>query len=521
MKSLHDSRQSLHGPRGRKVAPGASLGVFSLVRRLLFQTVSHPGTHLPATLDEDTVRTSTPPAAWLAIAVLALTCSAPALAQGASEQLGPRVTVASGSDPDVAIDSAGGLHVVYARAGATYYRQVDYPDSVGAEYYVGSGDDPQVAVDSLDRPHVVMGAVRYSRWNGSGFIPPITVANAWRKPRLAIDSQDRVHVTVSRIDSPRVILYVIDDDVVISGPDAVGDDNNGAIDFDGADVAQLTWRSYSVYHNTYTMGGGAGSSQSLHPSSDFSWIAVDRRDDSLHVVNTVRYGEGIHYRAKTAAGWGSTQTVALAEVSGVDDADNVGPTIGADVDGYKVVAFAGRARVPYYFVVGPDNVPGDTFPLDPENGSLSGGKFENPNVGAHPGRPGAFVAWGNGTAYVRSVGPVLPPGAEVLLTVEPAQLSWTRPSAQEAATFDVVRGDLGTLLATAGDFTPATDECLGDDVPETTLAYAVDPAADTGFWFAVRPVAADGTPGSYDAANAPGQAASRDAGIDAAAPACP
>jgi hypothetical protein len=45
-----------------------------------------------------------------------------------------------------------------------------------------------------------------------------------------------------------------------------------------------------------------------------------------------------------------------------------------------------------------------TAPLDPEEGSLSGGKFENPNVGSEPDRRGAFVAWGNGQVYLRGIG---------------------------------------------------------------------------------------------------------------------
>ena len=42
--------------------------------------------------------------------------------------------------------------------------------------------------------------------------------------------------------------------------------------------------------------------------------------------------------------------------------------------------------------------------LDPDLGSLSGGKYKNPNVGAHPDRAGACVAWGDVQVIVRCVG---------------------------------------------------------------------------------------------------------------------
>ncbi len=336
-------------------------------------------------------------------ALAALAALAPVLAQ----DLGPRVSMGPGNDPDVAVDSTGRLHLVYERGGSTYYRTLDYPETVGDEVLIGAGGDPQVALDSRDEPHVAMGALEYARWNGAGFTAPLHLMDAWRKPRLAIDSQDRVHVTVSRLDAPRVVLLVLANGVVIAGPDPVGDDNNGAVDVDGADTAQLTWRASSVYHNTYTVGGGAGGSTELHRSSDFSWIAVDLRDDSLHVVNTVAWGEGIHYRYRAGGAWSDRQTVALDEVTGVDDPDNVGPTIDVDRDGIKYVAFAGRGRVPYWFRVDTAGRPSGVFLLDPDGGSLSGGKYRNPNVGAHPGRAGAYVAWGSGTVYVRS----LPAGA--------------------------------------------------------------------------------------------------------------
>ena len=318
-------------------------------------------------------------------------------------ELGELVVVCDGEDPDVAVDTQGHLHVVYERDGDTWYREVVYPADLGTEIRVGDGDDPQVVVDGNGQPHVVMGALSYGRWNGTGFDTQQLI-EAWRKPRLAVDSQNRIHVTVSRDPSPRIILFVLEGGAVVTGPVEVGEDNNGAIDFDSQDLAHLTWRDSSVYYTTYSVEAGAGEVTQLHGSSDFSWIAVDTRDDTLHVVNTVRNGEGIHYRTAAGGVWDAEQVIAYDEVIDVDNPDNVGPTIDVDVHGSKYVAFAGRDRIPYFFMVDDAGVVSAVERLDPDFGSLSGGKYKNPNVGAHPQRAGACVAWGDIQVIVRCVG---------------------------------------------------------------------------------------------------------------------
>jgi len=318
--------------------------------------------------------------------------------------LGPTVELGAGEDPDIAIDSTGGVHVVYSRGGSTYYVHAADLSSPSAEVLVGPGDDPQLVLDSQDQPHVVMGEVRYARWVDGAFATANELVDGWRKPRIAIDGEDRVYVTVSQMADPRVILFALQDGDVLAGPVAVGDDNNGAVAVDSQGLVHITWRSTRVYHNTYSLRGGAGTSAQLHTSSDFSWCDVDVRDDSLHLINTIPHGEGLNYRVLRDGAWSEALTLAAAEVQGVDDPDNVGPTIAVDSEGYRYVTFAGRDRVPYYLVVGPDDQPSAVYPLDVEGGTLSGGKFENPNVATHRSRPGAFISWGADTVYVRAVG---------------------------------------------------------------------------------------------------------------------
>jgi len=318
-------------------------------------------------------------------------------------QLGALLVICDGEDPDLTVGSGGELHLVYQRDGGTWYRRVDYPETVGDEYYVGDGGDPQLVLDSGGQPHVVMGALTYGRWTGAGFETQ-TLAAAWRKPRLAIDSQDRVYATVSREQSPRVNLYALQSGALLAGPVEVGQDNNGGIDVDSQGLIHISWRDSSVYYVNYDLQAGVSGATELHGSSDFSWIAADHRDDSLHLVNTVRHGEGIHYRRCTEGVWSQEQVVAYDEVAGVDDADNTGPTIDVDISGNKYVAFAGRDRVPWFFVIDAAGAVSEVQLLDPEQVSVSGGKYQNPNVGAHPDRYGACVAWGDGLVVVRCIG---------------------------------------------------------------------------------------------------------------------
>jgi hypothetical protein len=335
---------------------------------------------------------------------MVLACGLPAgLSWADATSLGPVHTIASGSDPDVAVDDLGRLHVVYVRSNTTYYRLVALPD-LGPEITVGAGTDPQVDVDGANRCHVVLGALSYARCSGSTVGPAVSVGAYWRKPRLAVDSRDNVYMTAERYEPRAVVLHAYRDGQSVVGPVVVGDDNNGGIAVDTQDVVHVTWRAFSVYHNTFRLGVGPGTSFLLHPASDFSWCAVNVLDNSVHVVNTIRNGGGVHYRKRVGGTWSDVVTLAEQEVLGVDDADNVGPTIGTDSLGAKYVAFSGAGRIPYYFVISPTGTVSPVMRLDPETGTLAGGKFQNPNVGTHPARPGAYVAWGNGTVYVRSVG---------------------------------------------------------------------------------------------------------------------
>lgn len=72
------------------------------------------------------------------------------------------------------------------------------------------------------------------------------------------------------------------------------------------------------------------------------------------------------------------------------------------------------------------------------------------------------------------------------LFVDRDRLLWL-PSLN-ADRYDAVRGDLGTLRSTGGDFTLAVDVCLADDTTLTAVGNGADPAPGQGYWYLSRGV---------------------------------
>ena len=83
----------------------------------------------------------------------------------------------------------------------------------------------------------------------------------------------------------------------------------------------------------------------------------------------------------------------------------------------------------------------------------------------------------------------------------------------------MVRGSLGTLAASHGDFSLAISACLADNANLTSLTDGGVPAAGNGVWYLVRGENCGGA-GTYDSGGA-SQVGSRDAEIQASELACP
>jgi len=128
---------------------------------------------------------------------------------------------------------------------------------------------------------------------------------------------------------------------------------------------------------------------------------------------------------------------------------------------------------------------------------------------------GSAVIVGGAVTQVEILDPGLRDTLE--LTLSSSALWWS--SVADRVGYDVVRGDLLTLVASRGDFSVATQECVADDSVATSLPFTASPAAGQGWWFLVRRLTAAG-PDTYDSGS-PSQTGSRDAGIAASPGACP
>lgn len=98
-----------------------------------------------------------------------------------------------------------------------------------------------------------------------------------------------------------------------------------------------------------------------------------------------------------------------------------------------------------------------------------------------------------------------------------ARVGW--PVVATASAYDVVRGSLGVLLSSLGNYSVATDACV---VNATTQAFVDDPTivgAGNGLWYLVRGENCAGA-GTYDETGT-GQQAPRDAELALSASACP
>jgi len=106
---------------------------------------------------------------------------------------------------------------------------------------------------------------------------------------------------------------------------------------------------------------------------------------------------------------------------------------------------------------------------------------------------------------------------QVNLAMENGGLSWSRVGT--ATGYDLVRGDLGALLASGGDFRVSTLECMADDLAGSALLDSAVPTAGSGFWYVARAVMPVGR-GTYDSGS-DSQVGSRDVEIDTSALSCP
>jgi len=100
---------------------------------------------------------------------------------------------------------------------------------------------------------------------------------------------------------------------------------------------------------------------------------------------------------------------------------------------------------------------------------------------------GECVGWVVGACCGDGDANGLDDGCEIVgLRVDRTSLRWT--ARHGAVGYDVIRGDLTTLLLGSGDYASAVDACLGNDLAATSLDHPDAPAIGEGHWYLVRGV---------------------------------
>lgn len=156
--------------------------------------------------------------------------------------------------------------------------------------------------------------------------------------------------------------------------------------------------------------------------------------------------------------------------------------------------------------------------IDPSTGAFSGQAWAE-NAGWISFASSGVVAYGVVSAWVcvpAPAAPVGPPSLKVDDLDGEDLLSWAMVA--ESTGSDIVRGDLGSLKETGGDFASSAEHCLDDDRTTTTRRLSDTPAPGEGFWFLVRGQNCGGS-GTYDTGE-PSQAESRDSEVAASGNDC-
>lgn len=327
-------------------------------------------------------------------------------------ELGTKINLGTGDDPDIAVSNSDILHIVYVRSGITYYKKGTFNGGFEQEIVIGNGVDPRIDVDDYGYPYIVMGSsyaggnsIKYTKWNGINFNPLITVVSGTllRKPRIGIDKLRNAIISYEdRSQTQRVRYVKVNPYDEISQIVIIGDDNNGGLSISNDNLYHFTFRSTNIeiiYIKSNEMSEKSSPLSIIPSSSDFSDLDISPLDNSVHAVSTVAAAGGIYYTNNRSGIWNIASKYATNELIGAI-ADNVNPSISVDINGTVYITFSGSNQIPYYFTIDNSGTVGQITNLD---NIPSGGKYTNPNI-EDSKNGGAYVIYSsNGTIYLNTI----------------------------------------------------------------------------------------------------------------------
>ncbi len=156
--------------------------------------------------------------------------------------------------------------------------------------------------------------------------------------------------------------------------------------------------------------------------------------------------------------------------------------------------------------------------IDTNTGDFAGLAWGE-NIGWITFADDSAVAYKVETDWCQSTGGVAAsvPAMSLELSGANTLLSWT--SLGGVDWYELIRGDLGTLRSSGGDFAAASDDCASDNVTGTSTVVSFAPPAGDAVWFLLR-AANCREKGTYDSGGTM-QTGLRDAEIDASGNDCP
>jgi hypothetical protein len=265
----------------------------------------------------------------------------------------------------------------------------------------------------------------------------------------------------------------------------------------------------------FLIPSGAARAENVDPAGDGSQYAWGENAGWVNAEPSGNAGPGVDVQDFKLTGWMWAENRGWISLSCENTASCGTTSYGVTNDGSGTLSGYAWAENAGWIHFNPS---GGGVTIDPTTGNFSGRAWGE-NIGWLIFADAAPVAYKVKTAWCQDV--PSPPGGAPILWLEKAGgnsvLIWSVHLDSDWT--DVVRGNLNTLRSTGGNFTLATDACLGDNNTNGFVNFGGDPPVGQGFWFLVREANCKG-PGSYDVAGVP-QIGDRDAEIDAAPGACP
>jgi hypothetical protein len=292
------------------------------------------------------------------------------------------------------------------------------------------------------------------------------------------------------------------------------------MDAEGTEVRRATDRASlrvrAIQALALLLTAGTAAAENIDPMANGSQYAWAENVGWLNAEPLGNAGPGIEVDDLEMTGWMWGENIGWVSLSCTNTASCGQASYGVTNDACGVLGGYAWSESVGWINFAPATCGGDPtcgVRVSPTNGAFSGRAWAA-NAGWITFSAPSPHPYGITTAWRRAVPPATA-GLSGAKQGDDVLLSW---APQPGATaYDVVRGALSVLRGSNGDFQAATETCLAQGMPATSISSAGVPAPGDGYWYLVRGVNCGGK-GPFDDGT---QAGSREAGIAASGNDCP